>query len=124
MTRRSFVVSNSLRIFLGVALVIGALFGFGCATETVDTTTMPTAVRSDYVVFAQRCSKCHSLARPLNAGIRDDAWWVSYVTRMRLQPESGISADDQVVILRFLHYYDEAQTAKANAAASADGGVP
>lgn len=61
--------------------------------------------RADYAVFAVRCSQCHSLARPLNSGIDDDAYWKAYVARMRRQPGSGISAEDAVAILRFLHVY-------------------
>ena len=66
---------------------------------------LPEGVRSDYEVFAQRCSKCHSLARPLQSGITDDAFWKEYVERMRRQPASGISPSDEEPILRFLHYY-------------------
>jgi hypothetical protein len=92
MSKRS-TAAASLSVMAG-ALV--ALAGFwGCASWT----------RPDYALFAQRCSKCHSLARPLTSGIDDDAYWVDYVARMRRQPASGISAEDTVGILRFLHYF-------------------
>lgn len=71
--------------------------------------TLPPTVVPDYEVFAARCSKCHSLARPLQSGITDDAFWAKYVERMRRQPSSGISHGDVTVILRFLHYYSEEQ---------------
>ena len=73
--------------------------------EGLDTTRMPETVRGDYAVFAHKCSKCHSLARPLSANITDDEQWVLYVNRMRRQPASGISYTDQEAILRFLRYY-------------------
>jgi hypothetical protein len=63
------------------------------------------SARADYDVFALRCSKCHSLARPLNSGIDDDDYWKAYVAKMRRQPGSGISSEDSVAILRFLHTY-------------------
>jgi hypothetical protein len=66
---------------------------------------LPVDVRADYDVFARRCSKCHSLARPLLSGITDDAMWRVYVDWMRRQAGSGISSSDTVRILRFLHYY-------------------
>jgi hypothetical protein len=69
-------------------------------------------LRADYLVFAQRCSKCHSLGRPLNSGIDTDEYWQIYVTRMRRQPASGISLADTVPILRFLHAYSIAQRRK------------
>lgn len=77
----------------------------GPRTEGLDRASLPENIRADYDVFARRCSKCHSLARPLNSGITDDEQWVRYVNRMRRQPGSGITQEDQEVILRFLRYY-------------------
>jgi hypothetical protein len=93
------------------------LFMAGCAGSNVpsdglEPSTLPREVRADYAVFAQRCSKCHSLARPLNSGITDEAYWVMYVARMRRQPGSGISQEDETAILRFLHYYSLEQLQK------------
>ena len=73
--------------------------------EGLTASALPESVRSDYEVFAQRCSKCHSLARPLQSGITEDAFWKEYVERMRRQAGSGISPSDEEPILRFLHYY-------------------
>jgi len=73
--------------------------------EGLERTTIPENVRTDYDLFARRCSKCHSLARPLSANITDDEQWVLYVRRMRHQPASGISVEDERGILRFLAWY-------------------
>jgi hypothetical protein len=67
---------------------------------------------ADYTLFALRCSKCHSLSRPLNSGIDSDEYWRLYVAKMRRQPGSGISAEDSVGILRFLHLYSIEQRRK------------
>jgi predicted small secreted protein len=83
-----------------------------CATsgrDGLDVAQLPEAVRPDYQLFARRCSKCHSLARPLGSGITDDEVWIAYVNRMRRQPGSGISPQDAGPILRFLHYYSSEQ---------------
>jgi hypothetical protein len=98
---------------LAVAFLI-VLASTGCRGEPPpsDSPNLPESVRADYAVFAQRCSKCHSLSRPLNSGIVDDDYWVMYVARMRRQPESGISPDDARTILRFLHYYSVEQRRK------------
>lgn len=69
-------------------------------------------LRADYDVFAQKCSKCHSLAKPLNSHVDDDEVWVRYVAKMRRQPGSGISEADGVSILRFLHVLVEQERAK------------
>ena len=73
--------------------------------DALDLDAMPPDIRADYAVFAQRCSKCHGLARPLDVGITSDEHWKNYVERMRRQPSSGISEQDTAAILRFLHYY-------------------
>jgi len=110
------------RLLLG-ALSLTVLSQTGCPppearSETLDRTSLPAEVRADYDVFAERCSKCHSLARPLNSGIVDDDYWVLYVARMRRQPSSGISLEDSRVILRFLHYYSLEQIRKKGAKSS------
>jgi hypothetical protein len=98
-----------------LSVVLSSLFwlsGGGCATghrEGLDVAQLPEAVRPDYQLFARRCSKCHSLARPLGSGITDDEVWIAYVNRMRRQPGSGISPQDATPILRFLHYYSSEQ---------------
>jgi hypothetical protein len=84
---------------------LGASACSGSRTEGLDPSKLPENLRGDYALFAQRCSKCHSLARPLTAGIRDDDQWVMYVNRMRRQPGSGISYEDQRHILTFLHWH-------------------
>ena len=88
-----------------VAAAVGVVACSGARTEGLDARKVPENVRSDYEVFAHRCSKCHSLARPLTAGITDDQQWVMYVNRMRRQPGSGISYEDQERILRFFRWY-------------------
>jgi hypothetical protein len=95
----------------GILAVLGGCSGLA-RSEELDVAALPESVRPDYAVFAQRCSKCHSLARPLTSGIDDDDYWVMYVAKMRRQPESGISQDDTVVILRFLHYFSLEQKKK------------
>lgn len=93
--------------------------GAGFRSEGLETTTLPEDVRADYAVFAHRCSKCHSLARPLGSGISDMGYWSMYVARMRRQPASGISQDDAIPILRFLRYYSLEQKRKKGPTATA-----
>ena len=94
-------------------------------SEFLDPAPMPDGVRQDYAVFAVRCSKCHSLARPLSSGIVDDDYWSMYVARMRRQPGSGISEEDSRVILRFLHWYSvDQKRQKAERARGGDDAGP
>ena len=90
-------------VFLAVAVLLGcAAYQRG---EGLDVATVPANVRDDYELFARRCSRCHSLARPLNARITSDEHWAQYVTRMRRMPGSGIAPDDVPALLRFLTWY-------------------
>jgi hypothetical protein len=77
----------------------------GCAATRVEVETLPPELRGSYAIFETRCSKCHSIARPLNARIDDMGHWRRYVARMRRMPGSGINPEDAVQILRFLEYY-------------------
>jgi hypothetical protein len=96
----------SLRSTLGLLLLPAAIAACAAGrSEGLDVATLPVEVRADYELFADRCSRCHSLARPLESGIKDDTFWKEYVDRMRRQPGSGISPADEIPILRFLHYY-------------------
>ncbi|MCW5837575.1 MAG: hypothetical protein KIS78_34600 [Labilithrix sp.] len=90
---------------LAGAARVGVAACRGSRTEGLDSGKLPESLRADYALFTQRCSKCHSLARPLAAGITDDEQWSLYVNRMRRQPGSGISYDDQERILRFLRWH-------------------
>lgn len=87
----------------------GLAFVLGCAAyqrgEGLDVATVPAPLRADYELFAQRCSRCHSLSRPLNARVSSESHWREYVTRMRRMPGSGIAPDDVPGLLRFLTWY-------------------
>jgi len=100
------------RMLVAIVLAIASVGAAGCATSSrdgLDVAQLPETVRPDYALFARRCSKCHSLARPLGSGITDDTVWIAYVDKMRRQPGSGISPQDAAPILRFLHYYSSEQ---------------
>lgn len=95
----------SLERMLRGRLAAAALLLAACHAEGYEPSELPEGLRGDYALFAQRCSRCHSLARPLGSGIDDDVFWRRYVEQMRLKPGSGISTSDEEAILRFLHYY-------------------
>ena len=104
-----------MRVFALLALPLMAMGLLGCPggqAEGLDPSKVPDEVRDDYMVFAQRCSKCHSLQRPLQSGIEDDLFWEYYVARMRRMPGSGISPDDEKRILKFLKFYSAEQRKK------------
>ena len=94
------------RALRALALLAGVIAcSAGPRNEVAYAAQLPPEIRGSYEVFAHRCSKCHSLARPLDSGIDDDGYWAMYVDRMRRQPASGISLADRPQILAFLRYY-------------------
>jgi hypothetical protein len=109
----------------GVVLIALAGLFLSCAGtssvrhgDRIDVAGYPQDVQDAYRVFAVRCSRCHTLARPLNARIRDEEHWVRYVTRMRRNPSSGINAKDAEIILKFLLYYTQQLAAEEDAASA------
>ena len=116
--RRRRVVGRQWAAALALSL---SACGSATQSEGLEPAALPAELRADYAVFAQRCSKCHSLARPLESGISDQNFWVLYVARMRRQPASGITQEDAGPILRFLQHYSLAQTHHKKLAPAAQG---
>lgn len=67
----------------------------------IDVSAYPPAQQKAYALFAQRCCKCHTLARPVNSTLTPEDW-DAYVQRMSRKPGSGISPADAGVIRDFL----------------------
>jgi transglutaminase-like putative cysteine protease len=78
----------------------------------IDVSAYPEEHRRTYALFAQKCSKCHTLARPINSSMRGDEWQ-AYVARMSRKPGSGISPGDADGILDFLLYDSATRERKA-----------
>lgn len=80
----------------------------------IDVSAYPPEQQQAYATFAQRCSKCHTLARPINSSLEPDQW-VSYVNRMSRKPGSGISPRDVETIVAFLVFDSEKRQRTAGA---------
>jgi len=79
---------------------------------TLDVSGLSPELQADYKLFAEKCSKCHTLARPLNTTMTKDDW-SRYVKRMMHKPNSGISAKQAKKIFDFL-VYDQANRKDKN----------
>jgi hypothetical protein len=82
--------------------------------DKVNVSAYPAEVQEDYRVFSAKCSKCHTLARPINTDLTADAWKM-YVKRMSNKPDSGISPDQGKRIYSFLKFYQAEKDAKSPA---------
>jgi hypothetical protein len=72
----------------------------------LDVSNLSVELQADYKLFSEKCSKCHTLARPLNTSMTRDEW-SRYVKRMMHKPNSGISGKQAKKIFDFL-VYDQA----------------
>jgi hypothetical protein len=98
MTTRRWLVVASLAS-------LSACFLFGHETRRLDVAPQaPVAVRLGCALAENRCTRCHTLDRIIDARIDSPSHWQAYVHRMRLQPQSGILPDEEPPILRCLVY--------------------
>lgn len=79
----------------------------------IDVSGYPQEYQALYPLFAQKCSKCHTLARPVNSSMTGDEWW-AYVSRMSRKPGSGISPATAEKIFDFLSYDSKTRARSAN----------
>ena len=63
----------------------------------------PKEMQENYKIFAVKCVKCHTLARPINTD-KTAQEWKMYVKRMMNKPDSGISPSTGKRIYRFLEF--------------------
>ncbi len=102
-----------ISIFFFVSLMISGNQQAGQKTfeadkgaNTIDVSAFPEEMQKYYKIFAKRCSKCHTLARPINTDFPLDKW-ERYVKRMMRKPGSGITKTSGKKIYLFLKYYTE-----------------
>ena len=72
--------------------------------KTIDVSKYPQDQKKAYKLFATKCSKCHTLARPINSEFVLPAQWERYIKRMMYKPNSQMSDQDGKTIYTFLVY--------------------
>jgi cytochrome c5 len=80
--------------------------------KTIDVSAYPAEHQAAYKVFTTKCSKCHTIARPMNTMMTRDEW-ERYVKRMMHKPNSGISDAQGKQIFDFL-VFDQTQRKDKN----------
>ena len=71
--------------------------------DKIDVSGYPAPTQAAYKVFSSKCSKCHTIARPINTMMQRDEW-ERYVKRMMHKPNSGIGDNQGKEIFEFLVY--------------------
>lgn len=79
--------------------------------DKIDVSAYPPEMQKSYRLFSSKCSKCHTIARPINTTMTR-AEWERYVKRMMHKPNSGISDKDGKQIFEFLIYDETERKAK------------
>jgi hypothetical protein len=69
--------------------------------DKIDVSSFPAPMQASYKLFSGKCSKCHTIARPINTMMKRDEW-ERYVKRMMHKPNSGISDSQGKQIFAFL----------------------
>jgi len=77
---------------------------FDKGPQSIDVSGYPEEMQQRYEIFAERCSKCHTLARPISSDYALEEEWSRYVKRMMRKPGSGIAPKDAKQIFEFLAY--------------------
>lgn len=72
--------------------------------NVVDVSKYPPDIQTAYQTFSKRCSKCHTLARPINAPYTSEDEWDRYVLKMMKKSGSVITPEDGQQIFEFLVY--------------------
>ena len=118
----------------------GPPFANDAGPDQLDVSKYPEEIQADYHKFAQRCSQCHTLARPINSQYlqltadeqkeakekepelltNDKIWhvgdnvWADYVTKMKSKPGAIIRASEFDKIVAFLVYDSKVRKTGAN----------
>lgn len=77
---------------------------FDSGPKEIDVSSYPAEMQQNYQVFAEKCSQCHTLARPINSDYALPEEWSRYVKRMMRKPGSNISPKVGKQIYDFLAY--------------------
>ena len=69
----------------------------------IDVTAYPPKMQEAYELFARKCSRCHTVARPINSTFTSEEWR-KYVYKMMKKPGSGLTQKTTEQIIEFLVY--------------------
>ena len=72
----------------------------------IDVTTYSPKMQESYELFTRKCSRCHTVARPINSTFAPDEWR-EYVYKMMRKPGSGLTPKTAEEIIKFLIYDSE-----------------
>lgn len=69
----------------------------------IDVAAYPVKMQEAYNLFTNKCSRCHTVARPINSTFTPEEWR-QYVYKMMRKPGSGLTPRTADEIIEFLIY--------------------
>ena len=72
----------------------------------IDVTAYAPEMQKAYELFTRKCSRCHTVARPINSTFTPEEWR-KYVYKMMRKPGSGLTPKTAEEIIKFLIYDSE-----------------
>ncbi len=72
--------------------------------DHIDVSRYPADMKEKYKIFENLCSKCHTLARPINCDFALEDDWERYIKKMMRRGKGVISPADAAQIYDFLVY--------------------
>lgn len=72
----------------------------------IDVVNYPPKMQEAYELFTRKCSRCHTVARPINSTFASEKWR-EYVYKMMRKPGSGLTPKTAEEIIKFLVYDSE-----------------
>jgi cytochrome c5 len=101
-----------------------AVFAFDLGADQLDVSGYPREEQENYRVFSAVCSRCHTLARPINSPLAARADWKRYVQRMHVrskdQSDKTFSKEQARSIVEFLAYDSNVRKVKNKATFDAE----
>jgi hypothetical protein len=92
--------------------------------EKIDVSGYPKTQQENYAAFAAVCSRCHTLARPINSPLAARADWRRYVKRMhvrsKIESDKTFDKEQAKKVIDFLAYDSQVRKIERKAAFDAE----
>jgi hypothetical protein len=103
---------------------LAADFPFDLGADSIDVTGYPKAQQENYAVFSSVCSRCHTLARPINSPFSTRADWRRFIERMhvrsKIQSDKTFTKEQAKTVVDFLAYDSQIRKIQKKAAFDAE----
>jgi hypothetical protein len=104
MTHSAIAALAALSLLLAAGSEKGTADPRDSGPDRIDVRGYPEPQQKEYPVYAMKCSKCHPLARSVNAKYSASDW-KKYLKRMIRRPNSGINEEQAQAIYDFLKFH-------------------